>query len=115
MDLKNGTQPYVSQDGRYVSIFNGEIYNFKELKKDLNFWNFKTQSDGEIIIPMFIKYGLEFPKYLNGIFAIAIYDTFKNCLTLIRDHVGVKPIYYYENSKIFAFQAKLKLYLHFQV
>lgn len=108
MDLKNGTQPYVSPDGRYVSIFNGEIYNFKELKKDLNFWNFKTQSDGEIIIPMFIKYGLEFPKYLNGIFAIAIYDTFKNCLTLIRDHVGVKPIYYYENSKIFAFSSEIK-------
>jgi len=108
MDLENGNQPFVSPDGRYVSIFNGEIYNFQELKKDLSFWNFKTESDGEIIIPMFMKYGLEFPKHLNGIFAIAIYDTLKNCLTLTRDHVGVKPIYYYEDSKIFAFSSEIK-------
>lgn len=108
MDLENGNQPFSSPDGRYIAIFNGEIYNFKELKKKLSFWNFKTESDGEVILPLFIKFGLEFPKYLNGIFAIAIYDTFEESMTLVRDQVGVKPLYYYENSNIFAFSSEIK-------
>ena len=74
LDVENGSQPFSSRDGRYTVVFNGEIYNFNELKHDLTEWEFKTSSDGEIIIPMYIKYGIDFVKKLNGMFAICIYD-----------------------------------------
>ena len=74
LDVEHGSQPFTSPDGRYTAVFNGEIYNFKELKQQLSDWEFKSNSDGEILIPMLIKYGVDFVKKLNGMFAISIYD-----------------------------------------
>ena len=113
LDVENGSQPFSSQDGRYTVVFNGEIYNFNELKHDLTEWEFKTSSDGEIIIPMYIKYGIDFVKKLNGMFAICIYDNKKDQIILIRDQVGVKPLYIYEDSNLFAFSSEIKSLLSF--
>jgi len=85
--------------------FNGEIYNFKELKSDLEF-NFKTQSDSEVILALYLKYGIEFVQHLRGMFAIAIFDT--DTLYLFRDRLGKKPIFYsYQNSS-FIFASEIK-------
>jgi len=113
LDVENGSQPFTSPDGRYTAVFNGEIYNFNELKRDLSDWSFNTSSDGEIIIPMFIKYGINFPKKLNGMFAICIYDSKEDQIILVRDQVGVKPLYTYEDSNIFAFSSEIKSLLKF--
>ena len=113
LDVENGSQPFSSRDGRYTVVFNGEIYNFNELKRDLKEWEFKTSSDGEIIIPMYIKYGIDFVKKLNGMFAICIYDKKKDQIILIRDQMGVKPLYIYEDSNLFAFSSEIKSLLSF--
>ena len=73
-----------------MTVFNGEIYNYKELKKEVKGYNFKSTSDGEVIIPLFEKYGIDFVKKLRGMFAICIFDNLNNQLTLIRDQVGIK-------------------------
>ena len=79
LDLSDAaSQPMASNDGRFVIIFNGEIYNFKELKKELkDFYQFKTNSDTEVILAAYKKWGLEAVKKFNGIFAFAIWDKTK--------------------------------------
>ncbi|MBB37713.1 MAG: asparagine synthase (glutamine-hydrolyzing) [Actinobacteria bacterium] len=113
LDVDKGNQPYISPDGRYISIFNGEIYNYKELKNSLKSWEFNTTSDGEVIIPMYIKYGIDFASKLNGMFAICIFDTKENSLVLVRDQVGIKPIYIYDDENFFAFSSEIKSLLSF--
>ena len=113
LDVDKGNQPYISPDGRYISIFNGEIYNYKELKNSLKSWEFNTTSDGEVIIPMYIKYGIDFASKLNGMFAICIFDTKENSLVLIRDQIGIKPIYIYNDENLFAFSSEIKSLLSF--
>lgn len=105
-------QPFYSSDKRFVIVFNGEIYNFKELsaqlQKDNSRFIPRTSSDTEILVEAFACYGPEFVKKLNGIFAFAIYDTIEKKMYLYRDHLGVKPVYYYWNGKQFAFASELK-------
>ena len=83
--------------GNLSIVYNGEIYNYRDLKKDLirNGYNFQTDSDSEVIIKLFDFEGKESFKKLSGIFAISLYDKKNNKLYLIRDIVGVKPLYYY--------------------
>ena len=95
-------QPMCDSSGRYVILFNGEIYNHKKLRKELlNKHNiiFKTNSDTEVILYLLIYEGIDYVKNLDGIFAIVFYDSKKDSITLIRDPVGVKPIYYYNKNK----------------
>ena len=91
-----GHQPYISKNQRYALVFNGEIYNFREfyaeLKADGN--HIETQSDTEVLMLLFEKYGLSFLSNLQGMFAIAIWDKLDKKLLLIRDRMGVKPLYY---------------------
>ncbi|MCX7858352.1 MAG: asparagine synthase (glutamine-hydrolyzing) [Deltaproteobacteria bacterium] len=91
-------QPMYSEDGRFVIVFNGEIYNFKNLRKDLETlgYRFRTKSDTEVLLYGLAEYGEEFLSKLNGIFAFAFWDKIKRRLLLGRDHVGVKPLYYCE-------------------
>ena len=101
-------QPMFSHSARYVTVFNGEIYNFREIAKQLNIKT-RTTGDTEIILEAFEQKGPEFVNLLNGMFAIAIYDKLDKSLYLFRDRLGVKPIYYYlEEGKNFAFGSEIK-------
>ncbi len=103
IDLKSGHQPMCDTSGKVRIVFNGEIYNFPELKSDLikKGYQFQTSSDTETLIYFYMEYGEDYFYKLNGIFAFAIYDERKNKLILARDHFGVKPLYYfYDNEKI---------------
>lgn len=93
-------QPAISQDGKYVLIYNGEIYNYKTLRKELG-GLFRTGSDTEVLLAGLIKEGKDFIKKLNGMFAFAFYDVRKQTLLLARDAMGMKPLYYsLKNNKL---------------
>lgn len=102
-------QPMQSFDGEEVIAFNGEIYNFKELKSELkDFYPFKSESDTEVVLAAYRKWGKECVKKFNGIFALVIWDRAKQELFLARDHVGVKPLYYYLEGGKFIFSSEIK-------
>ncbi|WP_104722784.1 asparagine synthase (glutamine-hydrolyzing) [Helicobacter mesocricetorum] len=104
-DLGNGNQPFISQDGSVVVFFNGEIYNYKTLKKELEAdeIEFFSHCDGEILPFMYQKYGLDCFGYLDGMFGVAVYDKRLHRIILARDRGGEKPLYYFHNDEIFAF------------
>lgn len=103
-----GHQPMFSADNKVAIVFNGEIYNFKDLRKELEGYNFISTSDTEVIIAAYLKWGLDFLNNLNGMFAIAIYDFRDEKLILARDRVGKKPLYYYMGNGNFVFSSELK-------
>ena len=102
-------QPITSHCGRYTMIFNGEIYNYLEIK-NTRFQNTEWRSTGdtEVVLESFVKYGPECFQWLNGMYALAIWDKESGKLTLARDHIGVKPLFYYfdEHEVIFASEIK---------
>src|SRR5581483_7041474 len=97
-------------DGRYWIVFNGEIYNYRELKSTLALLGhrFKTDSDTEVIIACYAEWGGDAPGRLRGIFAFAIWDTHERRLLLARDHLGVKPLLYAIRGTSLAFSSELK-------
>ena len=105
-----GHQPFLSDDKRYVLVYNGEIYNFKEFYPELirNGFDIKTKSDTEVLLKLFQLYGTNMLHRLNGMFAFAIWDNQEKKLTLVRDRMGVKPLYYsfYNESFYFASEQK---------
>lgn len=111
LDLSDaGNQPMVSDSGRYIIVFNGEIYNFKELKKDLenNGVVFQTQTDTEVLLRLYELESEHCLKRLNGMFAFAIWDKDQGQLFLARDRLGKKPLYFYHADGYFAFGSELK-------
>lgn len=105
---KRSTQPMRSNSGRYIIVFNGEVYNYKELKA-LTDYDYRTDSDTEVILAYVEKYGFEeFLNRSNGMFAIALYDTEKKELLLARDRMGIKPLYYYYDSECLVFSSEVK-------
>lgn len=110
MDLsENGHQPMHTMDKRISVIFNGEIYNYEELKKKLSDYDYKTVCDTEIILAAYLKWGIKFLEKINGMFAIALLDRKNETLYLIRDRIGKKPLYYYheeEGGIVFASELK---------
>lgn len=111
IDLEHGKQPIISTDERYLIFFNGEIYNYKELKKKLvkQGHEFQTESDTEVVLKLFeIEGPLAFKK-LRGMFAVALYDTQENTLVLARDPFGIKPLYYWKvGGRVAAFASEIK-------
>jgi asparagine synthase (glutamine-hydrolysing) len=110
IDLVNGDQPFVSQDGNTIVVQNGEIYNFIELQKILvdHGYKLKTNSDTEVILGMFEVFGSEFIHYLNGMFAIAIYRVPERKMFVYRDRLGEKPLYYTNGGNGFVFASEIK-------
>lgn len=103
-------QPMISHDGRYVMVFNGEIYNYKELKTELQSagLSFRTNSDSEVLLNGFAHWGEKVLNKLDGMFAFAIWDQQYNKLFCARDHVGVKPLFYSCQNGSFSFSSELK-------
>ncbi|MCC7051137.1 MAG: asparagine synthase (glutamine-hydrolyzing), partial [Bacteroidia bacterium] len=108
-------QPMFSHDNNYVIVYNGEVYNYRELSADLKFTNnqlvFNTSSDTETILELFVQKGTQCLQNLNGMFAIAIYDRQKEELVLVRDRIGIKPLYYYWDGMNLAFASEIKALL----
>ena len=107
---ESAMQPMISVDGKYVITFNGEIYDYKQIRKNLEKlgYIFKTQSDTEVLLYAFIEWKEKVTDYIEGIFAFSIYDIENELVYLFRDRVGVKPLYYYVNGNDFAFSSELK-------
>ncbi|MCR4990332.1 MAG: asparagine synthase (glutamine-hydrolyzing) [Lachnospiraceae bacterium] len=103
-----GHQPMHSQDGRISVVFNGEIYNFLELKKELKDYGFKSDSDTEVIIAAYLKWGIDFTRHINGMFAIALFDRETQDVYLVRDRIGKKPLYYELEEGNIYFASELK-------
>lgn len=111
IDLSSaGAQPMASVDGNLCITFNGEIYNYRELKKELMQKGvcFRSDSDTEVILQMYAEYGTAMLERLRGMFAFAIWDKNKKGLFLARDHLGIKPLYYADDGKSFRFASQVK-------
>jgi asparagine synthase (glutamine-hydrolysing) len=110
IDLKTGNQPMKNEDGSVWVIFNGEIYNFKEIRERLQEKNheFATNSDTEVLVHLYEEYGEDMVQHLNGMFAFAIWDEKKKILLLVRDRLGIKPLYYYHDKTKFVFASEIK-------
>lgn len=112
LDLSTAAnQPMWSADGRYCIVFNGEVYNFYDLKQQLKDKgaSLKTTSDTEVILELFAQTGPSCFSTMNGMFAFAIYDKKENKVILCRDHVGIKPLFYYADENNFVFASELKV------
>lgn len=103
-----GTQPMHSANGRYSLVFNGEIYNYKELRKELGKHAWQGTSDTEVLLAAYEAWGPECVKKFNGIFAFAIWDKKKKELFCARDHIGVKPFFYTEKNGRLVFASEIK-------
>jgi len=114
IDLKTGSQPIFNEDKTKVIVYNGEIYNFSEIRQELVLkgHNFRTRSDTEIIVHLYEENPSDFVNKLNGIFAFALYDSKEKTLILARDHAGIKPLFYYLDEEKFVFASEMKSLLN---
>ena len=109
LDLSElGHQPMLSADGRISVVYNGEIYNYRELKEELADYPFRSNCDTEVIIAAYLKWGIHCVERFNGMFAIALYDREKQDIYLIRDRIGKKPLYYWHEHDHLVFASELK-------
>lgn len=110
IDLFSGNQPFYNEDRSIILICNGEIFNYKELKKDLvaKGYVFRSECDVEVILFLYIEYGKSLLGKLNGQFAFAIYDSNKREIFIARDHFGICPLYYYVDNNVFLFASEIK-------
>ena len=111
LDLSEaGHQPMASHDGRYMIIFNGEIYNYCELRQELRAHGrrFTSQTDTEVLLGAYCTWGPDCVQRLNGMWAFAIYDTVGRTCFFSRDRFGIKPFYYLHRNDVFAFASEIK-------
>ena len=113
IDIAGSDQPLSNEDGSVALIFNGEIYNYRELRRLLEQrgHRLRTAGDGETIAHLYEDYGADALKHLRGMFALALWDARRGRLLLARDRFGQKPLYYYQDSKIFVFASEIKALL----
>lgn len=113
IDLETGHQPISNEDGTVWTILNGEIYNFRELRKQLESLGhtFRTHSDSEVLVHLYEEYGIHCVKFLRGMFAFAIYDERADKVFLARDRFGKKPLYYLNDGRRLVFGSELKAIL----
>jgi asparagine synthase (glutamine-hydrolysing) len=110
IDLAGGNQPIWNEDGTIAVVQNGEIYNYRSLRDDLERrgHRFSTHSDTEVLVHLYEEHDLRFVDHLRGMFAIAIWDGRRRRLVLARDRFGIKPLYYHVNGDVLAFASELK-------
>lgn len=115
LDLEGGMQPIRNEDKTLSMICNGEVFNFPELRRELEGkgHKFRTQTDVEVILHLYEEEGLDFPKRLNGQFAIALYDDNKKQLVLVRDQIGICPLFYTVHDGRFLFASEIKAILEY--
>jgi asparagine synthase (glutamine-hydrolysing) len=104
-------QPFTDHSGRYIIVFNGEIYNYKEVKALLPDYPFRTNSDTETIVAAYDRWGIKCVDHFKGMFAFAIWDRQEKQLVIVRDRLGVKPLYYYNKDGIFLFASEQRALL----
>ncbi|OVE80399.1 asparagine synthase (glutamine-hydrolyzing) [bacterium J17] len=109
IDLKDGQQPIYSESRKQVLVYNGEVYNYQEIRRALSDrHSFLTNTDSEVLIHLYEDFGTKFSCKLNGMYAFAIWDEIKNSLILGIDRFGIKPLYYFEKDGLLAFCSELK-------
>jgi asparagine synthase (glutamine-hydrolysing) len=110
IDIQTGHQPISNEDGSVWIVFNGEIYNHQDLRKDLQSrgHRYRTQSDTETIVHLYEEYGRDCVEHLHGMFAFAIWDRPKMCLFIARDRLGIKPLYYRYDGNTLLFGSEIK-------
>ena len=113
IDRAGGRQPIFNEDGSIGLVYNGEIYNYKELKKELQSldYRFQTKTDSEVIVKAFEEFGVECFNKFNGMFCFCLWDRDKERTYLVRDPLGIKPLYMYEDEKRYIFSSELKTIL----
>ena len=113
IDIEGGSQPMVSPDGRYIIVLNGEIYNYRELRNDLESVGerFHTKSDTEVLLRLLMREGRDALPRLNGMFAFAFLDRATGNWLLARDALGIKPLYYFHTGEEFYFASEIKAIL----
>lgn len=105
---EKSNQPFHEASGRYSIIFNGEIYNYQEIKNQLADYAFQSSGDTEVVLAAYIKWGKDCFKMLKGMFAFAIWDDLEHRLILVRDRLGVKPLYYFESGSLVLFASEIR-------
>ena len=116
IDLKTGEQPIYNEDRTVVVVYNGEIYNFRVLRAELESrgHRFSTETDTEVIVHAYEEYGYDCLRLFNGMFAFALYDTAKKSLFLARDRSGIKPLHYtFLKDGTFLFASEIKALLQY--
>ncbi len=110
IDLATGDQPIANEDGRITVVQNGELYNYRELRHELERagHRFSTNGDTEVLVHLYEEHGERFPERLRGMFAVALWDSGRNRLVLARDRYGIKPLYYRESGDELAFASELR-------
>lgn len=113
IDLTAGHQPISNEDGTLWIVFNGEIYNYRELRGDLQKrgHQFATHTDTEVVIHAYEEFGADCLERLNGMFAFAVWDSRRRRLWIVRDRLGIKPLYYYQDKQFFLFASEIKAIL----
>lgn len=104
-------QPFFDNSNRYTIVFNGEIYNYQEIKNKIKGYTFKTSGDTETLIAAYSQWGTDCLQYLKGMFAFAIWDNENKELCLVRDRMGVKPLYYYVDDEKLIFASEIRAIL----
>ncbi|MBC7695218.1 MAG: asparagine synthase (glutamine-hydrolyzing) [Burkholderiales bacterium] len=116
-----GQQPFISQDARYILIYNGEIYNYKDIKLELQRaehgtknlpYIFKTDTDTEVLLAAYIRWGIDCVKRFNGMFAFAVWDAAEQKLVIARDRMGIKPLYYHFKDNVLSFASEIRALVH---
>ena len=116
-----GNQPFLSQDKRYIMVYNGELYNYRELKLELQRaehgsknlpYIFRTNTDTEVILASYLRWGIDCVKRFNGMFAFAIWDTVEQKLVVARDRMGIKPLYYQFKNNVLLFGSEIRALIH---
>ncbi len=114
LDLSpKGHQPFHSEEDDIIIVFNGEIYNFQKLKKELTDYNFISDCDTEVILASYKKWGMDFVDHIDGMFAIALFDVKNHKLLLTRDRLGKKPLYYFYDGNDLIFASNLQPIMNF--